>query len=326
MSKIYDHLFRQIRGFVVERREGQFILQCTHCVVEFTTIELFAMHVKKKHGDAVSSTGEIETQIGLLNEREIVSYRREESARYISSTQMRSSPNNEIHGQDGETNTSADHRIGEQYTPTRREHSLKEMRGNPCAEEGTSFREESPKPRTNVNDRERPSNERESFQFAVPAVPANRFTAVNQVPKKAEVKPKVKGKIFRCEKCTRQYDNANELKKHVSLRHPKTTRFSCEHCHKSFANIQTRKLHIRSMHILQRPFMCLVCPSTFKRRPELEEHTKVQHSKDQKVVKCDLCGSRFRSAFEKKNHDCSSPTEVENFLSRLMPERKRTKH
>ena len=84
-------------------------------------------------------------------------------------------------------------------------------------------------------------------------------------------------------------------------RHSSVKSFGCDKCDKRFKLERDLLIH-NEVHINNRPFVCprSNCNKTFKRKGDLKQHKRKQHS--DKRFKCDECDQSFRTEYSLRSH------------------------
>ena len=122
---------------------------------------------------------------------------------------------------------------------------------------------------------------------------------------------------YKCEFCFRGFFTNKELKQHIFNAH-KNPAFKCEICGEMVDQGDSRKNrnrlrdHIIQFHNSVRLQACDKCDRSFHLKSDLLVHYNLCH-KDQKSMKCRVCGKTFESRIELHKHKSSAhPTTEEN--------------
>ncbi|XP_030384050.1 uncharacterized protein LOC115631446 [Scaptodrosophila lebanonensis] len=97
-------------------------------------------------------------------------------------------------------------------------------------------------------------------------------------------------KLFRCEKCARDFNSYNALKYHNHT-HTQERAHQCELCGRSFYTLSALKAHERT-HSGEKPFNCEQCEAKFRQWGDLKYHIISRHS-EIKAHMCEYCGKSF---------------------------------
>ncbi|XP_058819992.1 zinc finger protein 3 homolog [Topomyia yanbarensis] len=84
-------------------------------------------------------------------------------------------------------------------------------------------------------------------------------------------------KPFRCDVCSKQFDQARYLKVHFQIHMPNSKSFECDKCPRSFTRKEQLVFHDR-VHTGSRPFICEYCPEQFIRSSDLKRHQLASHA------------------------------------------------
>ncbi|GAB0091890.1 hypothetical protein DMENIID0001_067960 [Sergentomyia squamirostris] len=117
--------------------------------------------------------------------------------------------------------------------------------------------------------------------------------------KKKEKPPKPKNKIFKCQKCPREFLCQSGLVYHND-QHENYKRFICEYCGKGFMDWSTRRSHIYRAHLKKKLFFCHHCGNGYYKKYYLSLHMERTHLKSDH--QCEICGTKFSSFTSMRAH------------------------
>ncbi|GAB0091889.1 zinc finger protein 2 homolog [Sergentomyia squamirostris] len=128
-------------------------------------------------------------------------------------------------------------------------------------------------------------------------------TAIDNLVKeksKYKKKEKPKNKIFKCQKCPREFRCQSGLVYHND-QHENHKRFICEHCGKGFVDWSTRRSHIYRAHLKKKLFYCHHCERGYYKKYYLSKHIETAHLK-KREYQCEICGMKFSASNTMKVH------------------------
>lgn len=79
------------------------------------------------------------------------------------------------------------------------------------------------------------------------------------------------------------------------------TEIKCQYCSKPFQSTHTLVKHINGNHKDHPNYKCYDCAKAFPSKTLLEIHKPI-HDGEEKIFVCDICGSRYRTRFQIKEH------------------------
>ena len=118
--------------------------------------------------------------------------------------------------------------------------------------------------------------------------------------------------IHKCETCNKGFNQAVDLKRHISLSHKAGMMFKCKICGKPFCEFKKLRIHLISVHEINDNYQCDICGKSFKKSNILRSHIKYVHERI-KDHKCDKCGKVFGQSctltehinnVHRGNHEC----------------------
>ena len=106
--------------------------------------------------------------------------------------------------------------------------------------------------------------------------------------------------VFRCSKCPKVYETQELLDRHLQ-RHDWEI-FSCKHCPQYFYTIPDLNTHTKLEHSdIGEKYLCDLCGSKFKEKKILVGHRKFVHS-EERPHQCRDCGMKFKNKSQLNNH------------------------
>ncbi len=106
---------------------------------------------------------------------------------------------------------------------------------------------------------------------------------------------------FKCDQCTKSYDNPHKLKRHSIRAHGREgDQFPCEKCGELFKLKSTLWRHVRNYHRDYEELQCETCKIWFQSRDSLLNHVRNEHGA--KDFMCSVCGDCFAHNQQLKRH------------------------
>lgn len=133
-----------------------------------------------------------------------------------------------------------------------------------------------------------------------PGVPEKKFPC--EICKKLFTTPKYKDlhkrvheegwklKKYACKACEFNFENKEELARHLKVTNDCSKRFLCAECGQRFTKRDYLEVHIRR-HRGEKPFKCSFCGKGFPRTTDLKAHEKCHTG--EKTHLCIVCGKGF---------------------------------
>lgn len=104
---------------------------------------------------------------------------------------------------------------------------------------------------------------------------------------------------FECDKCDKIFSQMGSLKKHKINAHERILPYSCDICNVSFATEYSCRMHQLTHDKKDQMYQCNECERSFSVKSNLKRHTHQVHACS---FICDICGKRFASHNNIKNH------------------------
>ncbi|XP_077978994.1 uncharacterized protein LOC144434414 [Glandiceps talaboti] len=101
--------------------------------------------------------------------------------------------------------------------------------------------------------------------------------------------------LFTCKRCSQNFSQKDDLKRHVKNCHKTIQPIICEVCEKTFSQLWLLEKHLK-VHSKERLFACRKCGKEFKVKSELSMHRKIHEN--ERRYKCTECESCFYRTVE----------------------------
>ncbi|KAG4076309.1 hypothetical protein HA402_005752 [Bradysia odoriphaga] len=111
--------------------------------------------------------------------------------------------------------------------------------------------------------------------------------------------------MFRCDECSRTFNEKRALRKHKVEQHKMRTEvpLDCGQCTKQFSNLDSLKRHVVRVHPPDnQKFTCDICRKDFKLKITLEAHMKYKHIGTSQQYICDICAKVLSTKQNLKEH------------------------
>ena len=102
----------------------------------------------------------------------------------------------------------------------------------------------------------------------------------------------------KCEKCHEEFDNLNELKKHICHQRIKNTS-TCKICNQYFESVRSLRKHKKNEHKNEEIFECEFCDDFFEDKQNLKIHFEEFHHS---LLVCKICNRNFESGKALNRH------------------------
>ncbi|XP_044729591.1 zinc finger protein OZF-like [Chrysoperla carnea] len=100
--------------------------------------------------------------------------------------------------------------------------------------------------------------------------------------------------VYSCTECGKTYDVFTTFKKHVK-KHRNKYSFKCEICSRYFNQPYLLKNHMRSCHSNDRNYTCPKCGKTYKTSDYLQKHLKFHEPDLKPQFECEICNKKLSS-------------------------------
>jgi uncharacterized Zn-finger protein len=118
---------------------------------------------------------------------------------------------------------------------------------------------------------------------------------------------------YQCELCEKTFSRANDLKRHKTNVHEKTT-YPCTECSKSFSGKDNLLKHSRICK--KESFVCELCDITFSCKSKYNHHNTTEHKPSKELI-CAHCSKLIGNFNVKRKHPISA-LQLLNFYNSIL--------